>query len=114
MNVFPIVFCGVLLGVAPQLAAQGRADDEARTPAPLESAGEAAMTDGEVRKIDKAAGKITLRHGLIANLDMPQMTMVFRVDDPAVLDQVRVGDKVRFAAEKVAGQYTLTKLVLAR
>jgi Cu/Ag efflux protein CusF len=69
-----------------------------------------AFADGEVRKVDKDGQKLTLRHGLIANLDMPSMTMVFRVSDPAMLDKVQVGDKVRFQAEKVGGQLTVTRL----
>jgi Cu/Ag efflux protein CusF len=68
------------------------------------------MAEGEVRKVDKDAKKITLRHGPLANLDMPAMTMVFQVKDPAMLDQVRMGDKVRFQAEKVGGAYMITKL----
>ncbi len=69
-----------------------------------------AMSEGEVRKVDKEAGKITLRHGPIPNLDMPNMTMVFRVKDPAMLDRVKVGDKVSFAADMVGGQVTVTKI----
>ena len=65
-------------------------------------------TDGEVRKIDKAQSKITLKHGEIKKLDMPPMTMVFRVKDPAMLDQVKQGDKIKFSAEKIGGQYTVT------
>jgi len=69
-----------------------------------------AMTNGEVRRVDKAAERITLKHEDIKNLEMPAMTMVFRVSDPAMLDQVKVGDKVRFAAEDVKGNVTLMKL----
>ena len=69
-----------------------------------------AFTDGEVRKVDKQAGKVTLKHGAIANLDMPPMTMVFRVKDPAMLDTLKAGDKVRFRAQKVQGAYTVTEL----
>lgn len=69
--------------------------------------------DGEITKIDKAAGKLTLRHGEIKNLDMPPMTMVFRVADARLLDGVAVGDRVRFAADKVGGSYTVTALVKA-
>jgi Cu/Ag efflux protein CusF len=68
------------------------------------------MVDGEVRKVDKEAGKITLRHGELKNLDMPAMTMVFRVKDPAMLEQVKPGDKVRFVAEKVGGAFTLVQM----
>ena len=68
------------------------------------------MTDGEIKKIDKDNGKITIKHGEIKNLDMPGMTMVFRVQDAAMLDQVKVGDKVNFAADKVKGNITVTKI----
>lgn len=71
---------------------------------------QAPQVDGEVKKIDKAQGRITLKHGEIKNLDMPPMTMVFRVADPKMLDSVAVGDKVRFAADKVGGNYTVTTL----
>jgi len=72
--------------------------------------GAAALVDGEVRKVDKDAKKITIRHGPIQNLDMPPMTMVFQVKDPAMLDQVKAGDKVKFQAEKVGGAFTVTKI----
>ncbi len=63
------------------------------------------MASGEVRRIDKAAGKLTLRHGEIKSLDMPPMTMVFQVTDAAFLDRVKVGDKVRFRADQQGGAY---------
>ena len=66
--------------------------------------------EGEVRRIDKEAGKITLKHGPIANLDMTGMSMVFRAKDPAMLDQVKVGDKVRFKADKIQGALTITEI----
>jgi len=68
------------------------------------------LTEGEIRRVDKEAKKLTIKHGPIANLDMPAMTMVFQVKDPAMLDQVKAGDKVRFAADKVGGAYTVTKI----
>lgn len=68
------------------------------------------MSQGEVRKIDKGAGKITLKHSELKNLQMPAMSMVFRVKDPAMLEQVKVGDQVHFVAEKVGGQFTLTRI----
>jgi Cu(I)/Ag(I) efflux system periplasmic protein CusF len=72
---------------------------------------QAALTDAEVRKVDKSTGKITLKHGEIANLDMPPMTMVFPVRDKALLDKVKAGDKVRFAAEKdAAGEIVVTAI----
>jgi Cu/Ag efflux protein CusF len=70
---------------------------------------QAALTDGEVRKVDKPRGKITLKHGEIKNLDMPPMTMVFGVKDKALLDKVKAGDKVKFAADKdAAGDLIVT------
>ncbi len=72
------------------------------------------MTDGEVRKIDKEAQKITIKHGPIQNLGMPGMTMVFQVKDPALLDKAQVGDKVKFKAEKSGGAMIVTDLDAAK
>ncbi len=66
------------------------------------------MAEAEVRKVDKDARKITLKHGPIKNLDMPAMTMVFQVKDAALLDKVAAGDKVRFTAEQQQGAYVVT------
>ena len=71
---------------------------------------QAAMVDGQVIKIDQSADKITLKHGPIKNLDMDAMTMVLRVQDPAMLKGVKVGDKVKFEADRVNGQITITKM----
>lgn len=73
---------------------------------------QASPVNGEVKKIDEAAGKITLKHGPIKNLNMDEdgMTMVFRVQDPAMLKQVKVGDKVQFEAERGAEGITITTL----
>ena len=76
--------------------------------------GQPALSDGEVRKVDKDAKKITIKHGPLANLDMPSMTMVFQVSDPAMLNQVKAGDKVKFQAEKVGAAYTVTKIEPAK
>ena len=71
---------------------------------------DAAIT-GEVKKIDEGAGKITLKHGAAKSLGMDEgMTMVYRVKDPAMLRQLKVGDKVTFEAEEAASGYTVTKL----
>ena len=72
------------------------------------------MTDGEIKKVDKDSGKITIKHGEIKNLDMPGMTMVFRVKEPAMLDQVKAGDKVNFSADKINGNITVTKIEAAK
>jgi len=68
------------------------------------------MTDGEVRKVDKEGGKVTLKHADIKSLDMPGMTMVFVVKDKAMLDKVKVGDKVKFKAINDAGKFTVTEM----
>ncbi len=75
--------------------------------APLLAQTTAPMTRAEVRKVDKDAKKITLRHEQIKSLDMPAMTMVFQVREPAMLEQVKAGDKVRFSAEKLDAGYTV-------
>ena len=79
---------------------------------PKMSAAQSAMVNGQVTKIDESAGKITLKHGPIKKLDMEDdgMTMVFRVQDPAMLKQVKVGDKVKFDADRVNGEITVTKI----
>lgn len=70
----------------------------------------AALTEGEIRKVDKDAGKLTIKHGPIKNLDMPAMTMVFKVKDAAMLEQVAAGDKIKFGAEKVNGAFTVQQI----
>ncbi|MBA3519305.1 MAG: copper-binding protein [Rhizobiales bacterium] len=70
----------------------------------------ALAVEGEVKKINESAGKITLKHGPIANLDMDAMQIVFRVADPAMLTAVKVGDKVNFEADRVNGAITVTKI----
>jgi Cu(I)/Ag(I) efflux system protein CusF len=68
------------------------------------------MAEGEVRKVDKDAKKITIKHGPLDQLEMPAMTMVFQVKDPAMLEQVKAGDKVKFQAEKTGATFTVTKI----
>ena len=70
----------------------------------------AQSVEAEVRKVDKAQGKVTLKHGEIKKLDMPAMTMVFKVRDPKMLDGLNVGDKIKIDADKLDGQYTVTAL----
>ena len=74
----------------------------------------AALSEGEVRKVDKGAKKITIKHGPLINLDMPAMTMVFQVKDPKMIEQVKAGDKVKFSAEKLGGAFTVTKIEQAK
>ena len=79
-------------------------------PAQAAQSAAADMTDGEVRKVDKEAAKITLKHADIKSLDMPAMTMVFNVKDKAMLDKVKAGDKVKFKAVNDAGKFTVTDM----
>ena len=111
MNAFRTLI-HVSLGLAFVAGVQAQPTTDAAQPAASASTG--AMIDGEVRKVDKEAGKVTLRHGPIAHLDMRAMSMVFRVADPKMLDQVKEGDKVRFIAEKVNGLYTVTQIDVAK
>ena len=74
----------------------------------------AASSQGTVKKVDKAAGKISIKHGPLANLGMPPMTMAFRAGDPAMLDQVKAGDAVSFTADKVGDALTVTAIELAK
>ena len=85
-------------------------DAPAKPTAATATAAAGATSEAEVRKVDMDARKITLKHGEIKNLEMPPMTMVFQVKDPAVLGKVRQGDKVRFTAEKVNGAYTVMSI----
>lgn len=83
------------------------------TPEPSKSAA-ASMTDGEVRKIDKDAGKITIKHGDIKHLEMPGMTMVFAAKDKALLDKAQVGDKIRFMVVSENGKMVVTAIEPAK
>jgi Cu/Ag efflux protein CusF len=94
-----------LLFVPGGYAAGDSSADNAAGTAPTDSG--QAMTSGVVKKVDKGAGKVTIRHGPIVNLGMPKMTMVFRVKDPAMLDRLKEGDKILFVAEKVDGAFTV-------
>lgn len=69
-----------------------------------------AMSEGEIKKVDREAGKLTIKHGELRNLGMPGMTMMFKVQEPAMLDQVKQGDKVHFVADKVNGALTVTAI----
>lgn len=100
-----------LLSLAFAIPAWSAGDHAAHATATVaEATANDTMSEGEVRKIDKDAGKLTLKHGELKNLQMPGMTMVFRVQDPAMLDTVKVGDKVNFVAEKVGGQITVVRI----
>ncbi len=87
------------------------AEDHSAHHAPASApAASAEMTDGEVRKIDREAGKLTIKHADIKSLDMPAMTMVFQVRDKAMLDKLQVGARIQFQAVSEAGKYVVTEL----
>ena len=114
-NMLLLAFGAAALAVIAPVAANAQtapasvADHAAHHPATG-----APTTDGEVRKVDKEQGKVTLKHGPIANLGMPGMTMVFKVADPKMLDAIKEGDKVKFAADKVNGAFTVTAIEAAK
>ncbi len=83
---------------------------QATTPAAAPAANTLPKAEAEVRRVDTAGKKISLRHGEIKNLDMPPMTMVFQVADPALLDKVKAGDKVLVTVDQVNGAYTVMSI----
>jgi Cu(I)/Ag(I) efflux system periplasmic protein CusF len=99
------------LAVSLAFSLNAAADDHAGMNMSMEAENpSAAMSSGEVKKIDKDAGKITIKHGPLVNLGMPAMTMVFHVADPAMLDQVKPGDRIAFVAEKKNGALAVVKM----
>jgi len=92
----------------------GTAYATSHTGAPAAKTSPADMADGEIRKVDMDNKKITIKHGEIKNLDMPGMTMVFQVKDPALLSKVKAGDKVRFKAEKAGSAIVVTDIEAAK
>jgi len=115
MKVMITIVAGTIALAGSAAYAQGAAGHAGHPPSPPSvAAPAAAMSEAEVRKVDKAAGKITLKHGPIPNIEMPPMTMVFNAAEPAMLDRVKAGDKVRFTADKIGGQYTVTRIEPAK
>lgn len=100
------------LGIHAGAFAATAGDQQVVTAATVAST--ATMTSGEVRKVDAAQGKVTIRHEPIANLDMPAMTMVFRAEKAELLQNVKAGDKVRFHAESVGGALVVTHIEAAK
>ncbi|MCC7485089.1 MAG: copper-binding protein [Burkholderiales bacterium] len=95
MKVIRLILLALALAAAPAIAANH-------------------LAGGEVRKVDRDAQKVTIRHGPIPSLDMPPMTMVFQLNDPAMLERVKAGDRIRFSAEKAGGAYRVTRIEFAR
>lgn len=72
------------------------------------------MAEGEIRKVSKDTGKLTIKHGPIKSMDMPPMTMVFTAKDPAMLDKLAVGDKIRFVVADEGGKMLVTEIQPAK
>jgi len=108
----------LLIAAAPALRAQsshdGHAGHGSGAAATAGQAADGSMTAAEVRRVDREARRITLKHEEIRSLDMPPMTMVFQVRDAALLDGLQAGDRVRFAAQKIDGAYVVTAIAPAR
>jgi Cu/Ag efflux protein CusF len=108
MNSLNAILVSTALAAMP-VAASSELPHSDSQPILVASAHEA-MTEGEVRKVDLATRKITIKHGELRNLDMPAMTMVFQVKDTNMLDKVKAGDKVKFRAEKINGVFTVLEM----
>ena len=102
-----VITAFVLSAPVPAYAADGM---DMKSPMPNASP----FTDGEVKKVDKEGGNITVKHEMPANMRMPGMTMMFPVAAPALLDRVKEGDKIKFRAENVGGTLTVTKIDVVR
>lgn len=116
-NLKTLLILSSMLAAASVAQAGGHAGAPMAAPAAAPAATIAAaapMADGEIRKVDMEAKKVTIKHGEIKNLDMPGMTMVFQVKDPAMLNKVKAGDKIKFSAEKAGGAIVVTDIQMAK
>jgi Cu/Ag efflux protein CusF len=104
----PILIAVLFLGAG--LAFQARADTNHEQLAQAAAAASAEWSAGEVRKVDKEAGKVTIKHGALPKLDMPPMIMAYRVKDKAMLDHLKAGDKIKFDVERDGEKYTVIGL----
>lgn len=109
-TLFTACTLAALSALSTAAPANGTMDHSKMGDLTLAQAGASVMTDAEVRKVDAAQGKVTLKHGEIKSLDMPPMTMVFTVKDKTMLDSIKAGDKVRFRADNVDGKLTVVEM----
>lgn len=105
LNAFLFAMLGGLSALS--LASQASAAAPAATAA-------APMSEGEILKVDKATGKLTIKHGELKNLGMQGMTMMFKVRSPDMLDKVKPGDKVRFIAEQASGGLVVSTIEVSK
>jgi Cu(I)/Ag(I) efflux system periplasmic protein CusF len=103
-----VLFLGA--GLAFHAGADVSRNQLAQNEAKPAEAASAESAEGEVRKVDKAAGKVTIKHGWLRKIDMPPMTMGYRVKDTAMLDHLQPGDKIKFTVERLEGGFTVTSL----
>jgi len=101
------ILAAAFLAGAPAMASHGDHGQQA-------ASAMADTADGEIKKVDKPSGKLTIKHGELKNMGMGAMTMVFRVKDAAMLDKVKAGDKVRFTVENANGAMTVTAIEVAK
>ena len=94
-------------GLALHAGAEDSHNHHAANEAKPAAAASAELTEGEVRNIDQAAGKVTIKHGPMPKLDMPAMTMAYRVKDKAMLDHLKSGDKIKFDVDGAGGVVTV-------
>lgn len=113
-HLFALSLATLLAAAGPALAQDKTSDHDTHHADATASPRTEDSTAAEVRKVDRAAKKITLKHEAIRNLDMPPMTMVFQVQDAALLDKVKAGDQVRFTADKVNGAYVVRTIAPAQ
>lgn len=111
MKLSHILAAAALAGASSAFA---QTDDHASHHAPAASEAAGPTTDGEIRKVDKEQGRVTIKHGAIENLGMPGMTMVFKAADPKLLDDLKAGDKVKFHAEQPNGALTVTAIQVVK
>lgn len=107
-----LLACASLLAASAAFAAEhgvAHSGHQAASTAQAAAGTSTELTDGEVRRIDSANKKVTIKHDEIKSIAMPAMTMVFQVRDPAALDKLKVGGKVKFAVEKVNGALVVTQ-----
>ena len=101
------------------MSGMGTTQSGAMAPGNMQSGGNMpgtvdATAQGEIRKVNKSSKKLTIKHGPLPNLGMGAMTMVYKVKDPAMLDQVKAGDKINFIAENLNGVLTVTRIEAAK
>ncbi|WP_342306625.1 copper-binding protein [Burkholderia pseudomallei] len=101
---------GEMSGMSEMSEMSGMSGMDMQGGAPQAGAAHVGMSHGEVKKVDTAAGRLTIKHGPLENLGMGAMTMVFKVKDPAMLSQVKAGDTIDFVADEVDGALTVVKL----